>query len=37
MMPFLPPFFHLFIFLMRKPLNLLDIDTDSYIEGPLPI
>lgn len=22
---------------MRKPLNLVDIDTDSYIEGSLPI
>ena len=39
MMPLLPPFFHLFIFFlfMRNPLNLVDIDTDSYIDGSLLI
>ena len=37
MMPLLPPFFHLFIFFlfMRKPSILVDIDTDSYIDGSL--
>ena len=46
-MPFLPPFsflppsfIYLFIYFLSfyaKPLNLVDIDTDSYIEGSLPI
>ena len=37
MMPLLPPSFIYFFLFMRKPLNLVDIDTDSYIEGSLLI